>query len=81
MNYNRIKTPYGLHGALQALGGKNKASSEPRWEGDSAAVVEVLGDVAGARPGHSTEPSGIVHVTIHLRSDLGLLIRTLNQPK
>jgi hypothetical protein len=29
-------------------------------------VVEVLGDVAGARPGHSTEPSGIVHVTIRL---------------
>jgi hypothetical protein len=27
-------------------------------------VVEVLGDVAGARPGHPSEPSGIVHVTI-----------------
>jgi len=25
------------------------------------AVVEVLGDVAGARPGHPSEPLGIVH--------------------
>ncbi len=43
------------------MGGEAKTPSEPRWEGDSAAVVEVLGDVAGARPGHPSEPSGIVH--------------------
>jgi hypothetical protein len=29
-------------------------------------LVKVLGDVAGARPGHPSEPSGIVHITIRL---------------
>jgi hypothetical protein len=43
------------------MGGAAKTPSEPRREGDSAAVDEVLGDVAGARPGHPFEPSGIVY--------------------
>jgi hypothetical protein len=38
------------------MGGAAKAPSERSWPGQAAAVVEVLGDVAGARPGHPSEP-------------------------
>jgi hypothetical protein len=43
-----------------SAGGKDKASSEPRWKGDSAALGKVLGDVTGAHPGNSLRPAGVV---------------------
>ncbi len=38
------------------MGGAAKAPSGHQRPGQAAAVVEVLGDVAGARPGHPSEP-------------------------
>jgi hypothetical protein len=43
------------------MGGAAKAPLGQQWPGQAAAVVEVLGDVAGARPGHPTGPAGIVY--------------------
>jgi hypothetical protein len=48
------------------MGGEACAPSERQRPGQAAAEVEVLGDVAGARLGHPSEPSGIVHITIYL---------------
>ena len=78
MNKNSYRGHQAHH---RAMGREACAPSGCQRSGQAAAVVEVLGDVAGARLGHPSEPSGIVHVAIRLRSDLGLLIRTLNQPK
>jgi hypothetical protein len=38
-----------------------KASLGRQRPGQAATLGEVLGDVAGARPGHQTEPAGIVY--------------------
>jgi hypothetical protein len=49
------------------MGGEAKAPSGRQRPGQAAAVVEVLGDVAAARPGHLSGPAEIVH---DLTSDL-----------
>jgi hypothetical protein len=59
------------------MGGAAKAPSELRREGDSTAVGKVLGDVAGARPGHPSEPSRIVHVTHTPSNRPVLFVQTL----
>jgi hypothetical protein len=43
------------------MGGEACALSGRQRPGQAAAVGKVLGDVAGARPGHPTEPAGIVY--------------------
>jgi hypothetical protein len=50
------------------MGGAAKGSSGRQRSGQAAAVGKVLGDVAGEGAGHPSEPSGIVHVAIHLQS-------------
>ena len=43
------------------MGREACAPSGRQRPGQAAAVAEVLGDVAGTRPGYPTKPSGIVH--------------------
>jgi hypothetical protein len=63
MNKNSYR---GLQAHCRAMGGEACAPSGRQRPGQAAAVAEVLGDVAGARPGHPSESSRIVHVTIRL---------------
>ncbi len=43
------------------MGGEACTPSGRQRPGQAAAVAEVLGDVAGVRPGNLSEPSGIVY--------------------
>jgi hypothetical protein len=43
------------------MGGAAKTPSGRQRPGQAAAVGQMLGDVAGARPGHPSEPAGIVY--------------------
>ena len=56
------KNSYRGHQAYRRpMGEAAKSPSGRSRPGQAAAVVKVLGDAAGAHPGHPSEPSGIVY--------------------